>query len=111
MRYLYLAIAVLGAIAPYFFVGRFMMSTGGGFSEFLAAAVVNDAATTATADVLVASLAFWFFLFVEARKWDIRYWGLFVVANLGVGLSFALPLFLYFRQVRVEQRSREEAEG
>lgn len=102
MRYVYLIIAVLGAIAPYFFVGRFMAATGGGLSEFLSAAVINDAATTATADVLVASLAFWVFLFVEARRWRVRYWGLFVVANLGVGLSFALPLFLYFRQVQME---------
>lgn len=95
-RALYLALAVLGALAPYAFFLRYFASHGLG-THFVAAPFVNGAAGGLTADVLVSSLVFWVWLFGEGRRAGVRRLWLYVVLNLAVGLSCALPLFLWAR--------------
>nr|WP_236841424.1 DUF2834 domain-containing protein [Brevibacillus formosus] len=57
-------------------------------------------------DFLISCLIFWVFLFQEVRKHHIKHWWIYVAATLTVGLSFAFPLFLYFRQKTIEGRKQ-----
>jgi hypothetical protein len=52
-------------------------------------------------DVLVSSLVLWVFVFSEGRRRGMSNLWLYVVCNLIVGVSLALPLFLFFRERRV----------
>jgi hypothetical protein len=45
---------------------------------------------------------FWVFVFVEASRLEMKNPWLYLLATLLVGLSFALPLFLYFRERKLE---------
>lgn len=49
-------------------------------------------------DVIVSSLALWLLVFSEGRRRGMRNLWLYVVCNLTVGVSLALPLFLFFRE-------------
>ena len=49
-------------------------------------------------DLLLSSVVFVIYLRHEARRYSIKHWGLHLVALCAVGLSFALPLFLYIRE-------------
>jgi hypothetical protein len=40
----------------------------------------------------------------EAGRYQMRNWWLYIVAALAVGPSFAFPLFLYFREPRMEEQ-------
>jgi hypothetical protein len=40
----------------------------------------------------------------EANKLEMKNWWLYILASLVVGLSFALPLFLYFRERKFESK-------
>jgi len=98
MRPLYLALAVAGAVLPYVFFVRFLGSadpTPGAFTQQLFA---TDPAAGFTTDLLVTSAVFWIWSFREARLRGMRRWWAYVVVNLAVGLSCALPLFLYARE-------------
>ena len=53
-------------------------------------------------DFFISSFVFWVFLFSEGRKRGMGNLWLYVVANLAVGLSLALPLFLYMRERAME---------
>ncbi|MCM3141630.1 DUF2834 domain-containing protein [Brevibacillus sp. MER 51] len=53
-------------------------------------------------DFLISCLIFWVFLFQEVRKHHIKHWWIYIFATLTVGLSFAFPLFLYFRQKTID---------
>ena len=55
-----------------------------------------------TTDLLITSVAFWIWSFGEARAHGMKRWWAYVIATLVVGLSFAVPLFLYVR-ARVAQ--------
>ena len=91
MRNLYLALAVAGAVIPYVFFAGFFLEHGISLARFLSALFANGAAGGFTADILISSLVFWLYMFSRngPRPW------LFIVLNLTIGLSCALPAYLY----------------
>ena len=61
---------------------------------FVPALFVNSAAAGFSADLLIASFVFWTYMFTA--KSGPKPW-LFIVLNLSIGLSCALPAYLYRR--------------
>jgi hypothetical protein len=53
------------------------------------------------ADLLISVLAALAFMAFEGQRLNMKNWWLFLPATL-IGLSFALPLFLYFRERHLE---------
>lgn len=54
-------------------------------------------------DVIVSSLVLWLFVFSEGRRRGMKNLWLYVVCHRAVGVSLALPLFLFFRERRLER--------
>jgi len=94
MKRFYLILAILGAIIPYIFFFQFIEINGLDIPKFMSASVINGAAAGITADILFSSLVFWLFIYTQYRKGGPNPW-LFVVLNLTIGLSCALPAYLY----------------
>ena len=94
---IFLTLAVIGAVAPWFFFLKFFGAEGPG-GDFVGALFANGAAGGFTADLLVSSLVFWIFLFAEGTRVGVGKLWLYVVLNLLIGLSCALPLFLWARE-------------
>lgn len=94
MKSLYLALAILGAVVPYLFFGQFF-AAGGGLGDFIAALFANPAAGGFTADLLIASLVFWIAMFTQRSKGGPPAWP-FILLNLTIGLSCALPGYLWW---------------
>ena len=94
MKTVYLIWAIVGTVIPVmFFLGVFHeeMVTAAGF---IPALFVNGPAGGFTADLLITSLVFWTYMFTTKEgpsPWP------FVAMNLFVGLSLALPAYLYWR--------------
>jgi hypothetical protein len=101
VKTLYLVLAVIGTIGPYVFFTQHFAESGLSPVGFLAAAFVNGSAAGFTVDVIVSSAVFWTWLAAERAP---RAW-LYVLLNLTIGLSCALPLYLYFRELRAPQPS------
>lgn len=47
---------------------------------------------------MVSSLVLWLFVFAEGLRIRMTKLWIYVVCNLAVGVSLALPLFLFFRE-------------
>ena len=91
MKRIYLVWAIVGAVVPYLcFLGVFHGEIL--ISGFIPALFVNGPAAGFVADVLISSAVFWIYMF--SRK-DGPKPTLFVVLNLTIGLSCALPAYLY----------------
>lgn len=103
-RTLYLLLAAFGTVLPYVFFFTFFQAEGPG-GDFVGALFVNGAAGGFTVDLVVSSLAFWLFLFAEARRTGVRRPWIFLLLNLLIGLSCALPLFLWAREGALETRA------
>ena len=101
---IFLTLAVIGAVAPWFFFMKFFGAEGPG-GDFVGALFVNGAAGGFTADLLITSWVFWIFLFSEGGRVGVGKLWLYVVLNLLIGLSCALPLFLWAREKALAQTS------
>lgn len=99
MKNVYLLLAVVGAVLPYVFFIQHFSTVGIGLPAFLAAVFDNPAAAGAATDLVISSVVFWVLLFGTgdgARAWYL------VPLNLLIGLSCALPLWLYLRAREVD---------
>ena len=98
MKKLYLFLAVIGAIVPYFFFFQFFQAEGINVFVFVSALFVNGAAGGFTMDVLLSSFIFWLFMFKQVKESNGPKPYLFIVLNLAIGLSCALPAYLYAKE-------------
>ncbi|MEM7002000.1 MAG: DUF2834 domain-containing protein [Pseudomonadota bacterium] len=105
MKNFYLGAAIAGAVIPYLFFIDFFTSVGFDLPLFLGALFANGAAGGFTADLLITSAVFWVFLYSQQTP---RLW-LYVLLNLTIGLSCALPAYLYWRESQKQQHQQPVA--
>lgn len=92
MKNVYLFLSLAGAVVPYGFFMEFFGEFGIDLPVFVSALFANGAVGGFTADLLISSLVFW--IFMVGQKDGPAPW-LFILLNLAVGLSCALPAYLY----------------
>ncbi len=107
MKALYLAAAVVGAIVPYIFFFEHFGMSGVGLPAFVAAVFANPAASGFTSDLLISSFVFWAFMFHRNRFAHGPSPVGFIALNLLIGLSCALPAYLYAMEAQRQPRSQD----
>lgn len=104
IKALYLLFAFVGTIAPWFWLLQDPTALVSP-TLFLQRAFENNVAADLTSDLVISATAFSYFVSIElkrvgvSRLWAIAYIGLM----FGVGLSCALPCFLYHREQILER--------
>lgn len=98
MKTIYLVLAVVGAVVPYFYFIQHFANNGFSIIDFVSAIFVNPAASGFTIDLLISSLVFWLTIFYQFRQGRGPRPLLFVIMNLTIGLSCALPAYLYAKE-------------
>lgn len=99
----YLILAIFGFILPYYFVFKFYTANEMTTLAALAQLTALDWGALIAADLTVSIFTAWAFYYNEAKRLAMKNWWLYLAATLMVGLSFSLPLFLYFRERRLER--------
>ena len=98
MQWLYLIAAILGTILPLSQFFPFLATYGFDMPSFFRQLFQNHVSASFGMDVIASSLALWLFVFSEGRRHGMKNLWLYVVCNLAIGVSLALPLFLFFRE-------------
>ncbi len=102
MRWIYLALAVWGAIHPMFYFVSWFQENGWSLGAMIDAWYVNDATTGLTWDLTIAAvtLTLWIIAEVAVR----RNWAALIAipATYCIGVSCGLPLYLFLRARPVE---------
>jgi hypothetical protein len=98
MKILYFLTAVLGTVLPLSQFIPFLKTNGLNLKLFFTLLFSNGVSGFFGMDVIVSSLVLWIFVFSEGRRLGMRRLWLYVACNLAVGVSLALPLFLFFRE-------------
>ena len=98
MKKVYLLLAIIGAIVPYIFFFQFIQVEGLNIPAFVSALFVNGASGGFSADLLISSFIFWLFMFQQAKRSNGPNPFIFIILNLAIGLSCALPAYLYARE-------------
>jgi hypothetical protein len=106
MQWLYLITAILGTVLPLSQFLPFVRRYGFDMPLFFSQLFQNHVSAFFGMDVIVSTLALWLFVFSEGRRRDMKNLWLYVVCNLTVGVSLALPLFLFFRERKLTAEKR-----
>jgi len=102
----YLALCVAGTVLPYSQFVPFLLAHGPDLGLIVDQLFVNRIAASFGLDVLVSSLVLWTLVAVEGRRAEVPHLWAPIAANLAVGISLGLPLFLYLRERRLERAAR-----
>lgn len=91
----YLLLAIIGAAVPLFFFVQYSLAEGLDLLRVVEVLYANGASGAFTSDLIISSVVFWVYLFAQPAPAP-KPW-LFIVLNLFVGLSCALPAYLWAR--------------
>jgi hypothetical protein len=100
---IYLALCFVGAILPYWQFVPWVVDHGIDLQLFVRQLFANRISAFFGMDVLVSAVVLVVFLRVESARLSIRRRWLPVLALLTVGVSLGLPLFLYLRELKLEE--------
>lgn len=99
---IFLILAILGFLAPYYFFVQVPPESALDIPALIQPLFANNFMKGVAMDLTVSVIVFWVFVLAEANRLQMKNWWLYLVATLLVGLSFALPLFFYFRERKME---------
>lgn len=102
MQWLYLVAAILGTALPLSQLIPFLAAYGFDVPELFRQLFQNHSSAFFGLDVIVSSVVLWMFVFSEGRRRGMKNLWLYVACNLVVGVSLALPLFLFFRERKLK---------
>jgi Terpene cyclase DEP1 len=99
---IYLWLAVFGTMLPYWQFFPFLRENGLDLQLFVEQMFANPVSSFFALDVVVSSLVLWVLVAVEGRRAGVKHLWAPIVANLAVGVSLGLPLFLYLRETALQ---------
>jgi hypothetical protein len=100
---IYLLLCVVGTILPYSQFVPWLLEHGLNLRLFVDELLFNRISTFFALDVIVSAVVLIGFMRVEHSRNKVRRRWLPILAVLTVGVSLAFPLFLYLRELELEQ--------
>ena len=102
LRTTYIVLCLVGLLLPYSQLIPWLVEHGLNIDLFVEQLFANRVSAFFAADVLVSAVVLIVFVNSENSRLCAREKWLPIIALLTVGVSLALPLFLYLRELRVE---------
>jgi hypothetical protein len=102
LKHVYLGLCILGTVLPYSQFVPFLHEHGLDGRLLVQQLFANHISAFFGLDVFVSSVVLWIFIRVEGRRMTLRHLWWPLLGLLTVGVSLALPLFLYLRESQRE---------
>lgn len=98
IKKVYLVLLIIGAAIPLNYLVQFIVEYGFDLRMILNQLHTNNIVKFVASAMILTSVTFLYFMYIEAKKHQIYTWWICVIALFTVGVSLALPLFLYIRE-------------
>ena len=105
MRIFYLIMTVIGGLVPWALFAFWFQENGVSPVGFVMAIFQNFASSGFVVDLIISSVVFLVWSYINAKEHRIKGWIWVLIANLAAGLSMALPLYLFLRETRLNSQS------
>ena len=103
LKTIYLGLCVVGFALPYWEFIPWVAANGLNVTMLVQQLFANRISSFFGLDVLVSSVVLVVFMNVESARLKFSARGLPLIALLTVGVSLALPLYLYMRELKLEK--------
>ena len=103
LSYIYLFLAILGAILPMMANFDFAKEYGNTFDlkNFISLANANPAAQSISRDLLVGASAVFIWIVNESKKLNIKNMWIVYIGTFLIAFAFSAPFFLFLRERRI----------
>jgi hypothetical protein len=98
MQWLFLLAAIIGAVLPLSYLAPFLATHGLDLPLIFKQLFQNNISAFFGLDVIVSALVLCLFVFNEGRRRGMKHLWAYILCTLLVGVSLGLPLFLFFRE-------------
>jgi Terpene cyclase DEP1 len=105
-RLIYLILAILGLVVPWYYNLQFFANAG--FMDFVNQSSANLAAKSVSFDLFITTVAGCIWMYVESRRVGITFVWLYILFGFLVSFSSAFPLFLFIRETKLEKLSEPQ---
>lgn len=102
-KIIYLTLAILGIVVPWYYNIQFFANAG--LLEFVNQSSANLAAKSIGFDLFIATVTGSTWMYLESKRVGIRFVWLYILLGILVAFAFALPLFLFMREIELEKPS------
>lgn len=102
LRYIYLCLCLLGAALPLSQLVPWLATHGLNVPLLVSELFSTRIGAFFGMDVIVSALVLFLFIGIEGRRLRMRHLWLPSVATIAFGVSLGFPLFLYLRQLKLE---------
>ena len=102
-RRVYLILCVLGFVIPYSQFVPWLLEHGFNLGLFVRELFANRISMFFAMDVIVSAIVLIWFIQSEGKRLRVRLLWLPTIGTLTVGVSLGFPLFLFLRQVTLDQ--------
>ncbi|MEA5521180.1 DUF2834 domain-containing protein [Limnoraphis robusta Tam1] len=101
-KIIYLILAIAGLIFPWYYNIQFFLS--GSLAEFVAASSGNLATQSISLDLFIATVVGSIWIYFESKRLNMKFGFIYILIGFLIAYSFALPLFLYVRETKLEEQ-------
>ena len=108
LKWIYLFLAILGAVLPTLANIDFAKSYGPEFDIqlFIELANNNPASQSLSRDLFIGSTAVFVWIISESKRLEMKNLWIVVLTTFTIAFAFSAPLFLYLRELRIEEMNR-----
>ncbi|WP_414563747.1 MULTISPECIES: DUF2834 domain-containing protein [unclassified Anabaena] len=105
LKVIYLLLCIAGTVLPYSQFVPFLLEHNLDIQLFFEQLFANKISAFFGMDLIVSSLVIWVFVYWEGIRLKMSNLWIYIAANLLVGVSLALPLFLLMREYQLEKQT------
>ena len=108
LKWIYLVLTIVGAVFPTLANIEFAKSYGPAFDVqlFIELANINPAAQSLSRDLFVGATAVFVWIISESKRLEMKNLWIVIVTTFTIAFAFSAPLFLYLRELRIEEINR-----
>jgi hypothetical protein len=103
LKSLYFFLFIIGSAIPYSQFIPFLWEHGLDFSLFFSQLFANPISRFFAFDLLISAIALWVWVYAEGRRLSMSRLWLYPLITLSIGVSAALPFFLWMREWHSEK--------
>ena len=110
LKWVYLCLAILGAVLPTLANIEFVRNYGPSFDIqlFIELANNNPASQSLSRDLFIGSSAVFVWIVSESKRLEMKNLWIVILTTFTIAFAFSAPLFLYLRELRIEEINRDK---
>ena len=108
LKWVFLFLAILGAVFPTLANIEFIKTYGPSFDIqlFIELANNNPASQSLSRDLFIGSSAVFVWIISESKRLEMKNLWIVILTTFTIAFAFSAPLFLYLRELRIEEMNR-----